>query len=84
MANIEVFISASSLGSGVISASFYYNECGNENLILTSSSGTDTEFSRAEFLNGITLSVPAEASTIHVKPTNKECRAYENSVITLS
>lgn len=84
MAFVEIFVSASSLGTGVLSASFYYDDCGNQDFLLTSSSGTGSEFSRDEFLNGITLNVPVEASTLHVRPTNKECRACEDSVITLS
>ena len=85
MAFVEVFVSASSLGPGVLSASFYYNECGNtDNILQTSSASTASIFSRDEFLNGITLDVPIEATTLHVKPTNKECRACEDSVIILS
>lgn len=81
---VEIFISASSLGTGILSASFYYDDCGNQNLLLTSSSGTGSEFSRDEFLNGITLNVPVEATSLHVKPTNKECRACEDSIIVLN
>lgn len=81
---VEIFISASNLGTGILSASFYYDDCGNQDYLLTSSSGTETEFSRDQFINGITLNVPVDATTLHVKPTNKECRACEDSIIVLN
>tara|TARA_S200002703_G_scaffold97473_2_gene84140 strand:- start:286 stop:543 length:258 start_codon:yes stop_codon:yes gene_type:complete len=85
MANIEVFVSASSLGTGVLSASFYYDDCGNiSNILQTSSAATSSIFSRDEFLSGIYLSIPSTTQTIHVRPTNKECRVCDQNFITLT
>lgn len=84
MANIEFFVSASSLGTGILSASFYYDDCNNtSNLLQTSSTDNTTVFSRDEFLNGIYLSIPTTAQTVYVRPTNKECRTCKDETVSV-